>query len=143
MMDPTSNRDTSPADCAGGLIVRQGRILLGLRSPDSEAYPNVWDVFGGHVEDGETVEQALVRELQEELDIVPTAFERLTTFREPDPRSNGVVRYHIFKVAAWSGPGPRLRGAEHTEIRWCTCAEALALNLAAPEYRALFRDHVV
>jgi 8-oxo-dGTP pyrophosphatase MutT (NUDIX family) len=142
MKDLTCPSDPKPIDCAGGLIVSHGRILLGLRAPDSKTYPNVWDVFGGHVEGDETVEEALVRELDEELDIIPTRFEFIESFSEPDPRRNGKCLYHFFKVTSWSGPGPRLRGAEHTEIRWHTLDEALTLNLAAPEYRTLFKDNV-
>ena len=143
MKDPTYPSDPDSIDCAGGLMLRHGMILLGLRAPDSKTYPNVWDVFGGHVEGEETIEEALVRELREELDITPTVFEFLATFSESDPRRNGKCLYHFYKIMTWSGPGPRLCGAEHTEIRWHTLDEALALNLAVPEYRTLFRDHVV
>ncbi len=140
MSDPSRASRPGTIDCAGGLILRHGKILLGLRAPDSTTYPNVWDVFGGHVEGAETVEEALVRELQEEVDITPTAFEFLASFAEPDPRTNGRRLYHFYKVTSWTGPGPRLRGAEHSEIRWHTLDEALALDLAASEYKALFRE---
>lgn len=127
-------------DCAGGLILDHGKVLLGLRSPESDTYPDVWDIFGGHVEPDETIEEALVRELREELDIIPTAFEYLSTVAEPDPAANGHCLYHIYKITSWSGPGPRLCGAEHTEVRWFTLADTLPMKLAMPEYRALLRD---
>ena len=142
MQDPSSASDPHSVDCAGALILRGGRILLGLRAPDRDTYPDVWDVFGGHVEGRETVEQALVRELGEELDITPTRFQLVARFWEPDPLKNGRRICHFFKVTSWLGPGPRLCGAEHTEIRWHTLEEALALNLAAPEYRALFQENI-
>ena len=47
-----------------------GEILLMLRdNKPSIPFPDHWDIFGGHVEEGETPEEALVRELREELDI--------------------------------------------------------------------------
>ena len=143
MRDPTSPSILEPIHCAGGLVVSHGKILLGLRAPDSETYPNLWDVFGGHVEGGETIEEALVRELREELEITPTVFQFLATFSEQDPRSGGECFYHFYKISSWTGPGPRLRGAEHSEIRWHTLDEALALTLAAPEYRTLFKQNVI
>jgi 8-oxo-dGTP diphosphatase len=52
------------------LFDRQGRLLIYLRDnkPDIP-FPNHWDLFGGHVERGETPAQALVREVREELGI--------------------------------------------------------------------------
>jgi len=54
-----------------GLIIENadGEILLQLRDdkPDLE-YPNCWGTFGGQVEEGETPQEALRREIKEELD---------------------------------------------------------------------------
>ena len=48
----------------------QGELLLALRDNKSWIpFPNHWDLIGGHVEEGETPEEALVREVKEELDI--------------------------------------------------------------------------
>lgn len=48
----------------------KGEFLLALRDNKSWIpFPNHWDLIGGHVEDGETPEEALVREVKEELDI--------------------------------------------------------------------------
>jgi 8-oxo-dGTP diphosphatase len=48
----------------------KGEFLLYLRDnkPDIP-FPDHWDLIGGHVEEGETPEEALVREVKEELDI--------------------------------------------------------------------------
>jgi 8-oxo-dGTP diphosphatase len=48
----------------------KGEFLLYLRdSKPGIPFPGYWDLIGGHVEDGETPEEALVREVKEELDI--------------------------------------------------------------------------
>ncbi len=50
------------------LFDRDGRLLIYLRDDKlSIPFPNHWDLFGGHVEVGETPEEALRRELQEEI----------------------------------------------------------------------------
>lgn len=46
-------------------LVRDGRVLLGHRSPGRRSYPDVWDLPGGHVDGGETPAAALVREHDE------------------------------------------------------------------------------
>lgn len=47
----------------------EGDILLYLRdNKPTIPFPNHWDLFGGHIEEGETPEEALVREVKEELD---------------------------------------------------------------------------
>jgi len=48
----------------------KGQLLLYLRdNKPSIPFPGYWDLIGGHVEEGETPEEALVREVKEELDI--------------------------------------------------------------------------
>jgi 8-oxo-dGTP diphosphatase len=61
-------------ECVAALIVKNQKILLGQRSAERSFYPGVWDVFGGHVEPQESYQQALLRELHEELGIIPTAW---------------------------------------------------------------------
>jgi 8-oxo-dGTP diphosphatase len=126
--------------CAGGLLVRGRQILLAKRSEDRAFYPGVWDVIGGHCEGDETPAEALVRELGEEIGVKPSAFEEIAVLDEPRPAEHGEARYHIFIVTAWGGGQPRLRGSEHSDVRWLGLDDALALPLAHPGYSALFRS---
>jgi len=56
---------------AAGVIFRdkEGRILLQHRTEDAPTYPNHWGFFGGHIDKGETPEEAARREIKEELDL--------------------------------------------------------------------------
>ena len=85
----------------------------------------------------ESVEEALVRELREELGVIPTAFEVVAVVDEPDPARYGPGKHTMFGVHEWTGDPTNL-GVEHSEIRWFRHAELEALDLASPEYVTLF-----
>ncbi len=126
--------------CACGILVERGRILLGKRAADRKNRPNVWDILGGHCELGETLEQALVREIEEEVDVTPIEFHKITTLSEPRPNTFGPHRYHVFGITKWRGIGPVMKGEEHTELGWFTLQESLQLDLALPAYKSLFKQ---
>ena len=126
--------------CACGILIKDGRILLAKQSPNRELFPGVWDMVGGHQEAGETMDATLRREFEEEIGVTPTEFSALTVIDEPAPEINVKRAYHVYAINEWCGPGPAMRGDEHTEIRWFTPAEALTLDLALPQYRAVLKS---
>jgi 8-oxo-dGTP diphosphatase len=60
----------------GGMIEKDGRYLITQRSPTA-SLPLLWEFPGGRVEEGETDESALARELEEEMDISVRVGERV------------------------------------------------------------------
>lgn len=54
------------------VILRDGRVLLLKRAATAPQYAGTWDLPGGSVEDGETLESALAREVREETGLEPT-----------------------------------------------------------------------
>lgn len=130
---------------AAGLLCCQGRLLLGKRSAHRTAYPGVWDLPGGHVEAGETAEQALVRELGEELGVTPIQWREWAVLRAPamgemDDEGARMLRVHLFLVSQWDGEPRNLLPDEHDAIAWFTLEDAATLTLAHADYPRLFRD---
>ena len=84
----------------GVLMASDGAFLLTSR-PEGKAYAGYWEFPGGKLEAGETVEQALRRELQEEIGITIGAAqpwrEKLVDY------PHALVRLHFCKVFDWSG----------------------------------------
>ena len=91
----------TPVDVAVGVLIDgQGRFLLTSR-PAGKVYAGFWEFPGGKLETGETVEQALRRELQEELGITigPAMPWQVEIMDYPHAR----VRLHFCKVFSWHG----------------------------------------
>ncbi|NBU89463.1 MAG: NUDIX domain-containing protein [Betaproteobacteria bacterium] len=91
----------TPVDVAVGILVDgQGRFLLTSRPP-GKVYAGFWEFPGGKLEPGETVEQALRRELQEEIGVTigEAPVWRVEEFDYPHAR----VRLHFCRVRQWSG----------------------------------------
>lgn len=121
-------------ECVAAFIVKEKKILLGKRSAEREFYPNIWDVFGGHLKPDESREDALRRELSEELRIVPTKWEFLLTADEPNPAENGNGQYHLYLVTAFDGTPQNLQREEHAIVKWFEFEEARNLPFAHPLY---------
>lgn len=126
---------------AGGALIRNGQILLGFRSASKAHYPNVWDIFGGHLEHNETPGEALFREIREELGVEILSSKFVEILREPNPEINGDGQLHVFVIDAWNGE-PTNCSAEHDEIRWFDFAEMQSLELAHSGYPNLLKDHL-
>ena len=84
----------------GVLINAQGEFLLTSR-PVGKVYEGYWEFPGGKLEAGETVEQALRRELQEEIGITIEGAQPWKT--EVVDYPHALVRLNFCKVFAWQG----------------------------------------
>ncbi|WP_374591730.1 NUDIX domain-containing protein [Aquabacterium sp.] len=98
--------ERTPVEVAVGVLVErdaqgaEGRFLLTSRPP-GKVYEGYWEFPGGKLEAGETVDQALRRELIEELGITigTTHPWKIEIFDYP----HALVRLHFCKVYEWSG----------------------------------------
>ncbi|MFZ4481741.1 MAG: NUDIX domain-containing protein [Rhodoferax sp.] len=105
--------DRPLVDVAVGVLIRpDGDFLLTTR-PHGKVYQGYWEFPGGKQEAGETVEQALERELHEELGIrIGAALAwRVATVDYP----HALVRLNFLKVYQWSG---ELQMREAQEFSW-------------------------
>jgi 8-oxo-dGTP diphosphatase len=90
-----------PVDVAVGVLIdAQERFLLTSR-PLGKVYAHYWEFPGGKLESGESVEQALRRELHEELGIVIGAVQHWKVEIVDYPHA--LVRLHFCKVRDWQG----------------------------------------
>jgi mutator protein MutT len=118
--------DAQPRITAGGILVQNRKILLGKRNKD-RLYPDIWDIFGGHVEPDETIEETLQRELLEELGIEVERFEFLESYQDKEPTLGLDYVHHIFIVHSWEGTPSNKNEHEHESIGWFSRTEIKGL----------------
>ncbi len=117
------------------------KFLLAQRPP-GKAYAGYWEFPGGKVEPGESFDQALVRELQEELGIIVTAMTPWLTRHFVYPHARVEIRF--FRVEAWTGA---LHPHEHTDMAWLPvsglaggkCLECIPVSPVLPANTPILR----
>ena len=131
----TNSADASDRARIVAALLRDGdRVLLCHRSPDRRWYPDVWDLPGGHVDEGENPTEALVRELREELAI---------TASEPSSPPMREIRtatfdMQIWLIDSWTGTPVNAAPEEHDAVTWFEASDLDGLRLAHESYHSMF-----
>lgn len=133
---PPAESSSEPTKVVGGLLVEGGSILLCHRRPDRSWYPDVWDVPGGHLDEGETLADALVRELGEELGV---KVDRRTMSTAAVLRGADVVLY-LLRIRGWVGEPHNAAPEEHDEVRWFGIGDLTRVELAHPGFLSVFAE---
>jgi len=116
------------------LMLRGGTILICQRRPD-QPMALQWEFPGGKIEPGEGPEQALARELNEELGIHATIGLRVTHIRH-NYRHGGAVDLQFFAVHSFEG---EIENRIFNEVRWVSLDELPNFDFL-PADRGLIRD---
>ncbi len=119
-------------EVVGGIICREGKYLLGRR-PIGKSQGGLWEFIGGKIEPGETPEQALARECQEELalPIIGANIRTSVTHAYPDRT------IHLTLIDCAPAPGAEPQALEHEALGWFTGAEAQQLDFCPADRELL------
>jgi 8-oxo-dGTP diphosphatase len=133
-LSPRCQNPSVEHDCVMAILRRDDRVLMCHRHPNREWIPNVWDFPGGHIEESETPQQALARELREELGVDIESLGRAAdVVLEFDDES--------LQLAVWildyGGTVENRCPEEHDELRWVNLQDVGELELADRCYISL------
>jgi 8-oxo-dGTP diphosphatase len=107
----SGKKGADPVPVAAALIERDGRVLIGRRK--AGRFAGKWEFPGGKIEEGETPETCLKRELREELDIDAQIgpFFLSTVY----PYRHATIELLTYRARIISG---EISLRDHTEVRW-------------------------
>lgn len=94
------------------MLIKNGKLLLEQRVNQDPDKPRVFNVPAGHIEKDENHEQALYRELYEELRIKPQSFTFLCSLYHPTSK---LQLLHYYVVHEWTG---EIEAIEAEQVNW-------------------------
>jgi 8-oxo-dGTP diphosphatase len=111
-------------EVAAAVIIQDEKIFCVKRGP-GRALENKWEFPGGKIEPGETAEQALIREIREELNTEISVHEKLLSVGED--YGSYIVHLHCYFCTKIEG---NLTLSEHTDSAWLKISELGDLDWA-------------
>lgn len=133
-MSPAPDKDDS-IHVAAAVICRHG-LLLAAQRPDDKPWAGFWELPGGKAEANESPEEALRRELAEELGIKARDFNLIGVVRHKYKETSLPVTLHFFQVGAFDGE-PSAR--ENQNLRWIGPEDLAELDFLPPDREILSR----
>jgi 8-oxo-dGTP diphosphatase len=127
----------NPRVAVGAVVFKEGRVLLVRRGqPPAE---DIWAIPGGSVEIGETLQEAVEREILEETGIQIRALKPIYTFDVIDRDAAGKVRFHyvIVDLAADYIRGEPVPGDDALDARWVSAGEISGLEVSTATLKLL------
>jgi 8-oxo-dGTP diphosphatase len=121
----------APRLAVGGVVIKDDRVLLVCRGKPPAF--GEWAIPGGSVELGETLQQAVERELLEETGITVRAGEICHTFEAVKRDDDGRVRFHylIIDLTAEYLSGEPVPASDVTEAAWLTSGDLAGRSINA------------
>jgi 8-oxo-dGTP diphosphatase len=129
----------TPFDWIAFIIIEGNQVLAEKRRLSKQSDPGAIALPGGHLDIGESPEQALYRELNEELGIVPINFKYVCTLLH---KGQELQRIHYFGIEKWAG---RIENSEAEDLLWIPITKLEKIDIvvdrtAVSEYFRIYKS---
>ena len=121
------------------IIVSEGRFFL-ARRPENKDSGGLWEFPGGKVDEGETYQEAIVREIKEELSLDVVAHQVYPSVVKTNDL--GTIELIPIRVLAF---GYDVELTEHSDYKWCDISDADSMSLCPgdEEILQMIKDGVI
>jgi 8-oxo-dGTP diphosphatase len=110
---------------ASAFIHKDGKLLIARRALTESFLPGVYEMPGGHIEFGETMEEGLAREIKEELHVDVKIGEPFYVFTTTDSEIQHTIEVDYFATLIDPNQNIELNPEDHSEFRWVDRADFL------------------
>lgn len=117
---------------ATALIEKDNKILMGKKVKDIGPYPNTWHLPGGGVEEGESYEDAVKREVMEETGLKIENIKQIEVLEDDEPNKHGEMTHYIFHILKADPIGEFNPTKELPTLEWVDKKELKNAPLARP-----------
>ncbi len=116
-------------------LIRKGKLLLACQRGEATDHPHLWEFPGGKIEVGETEEQCIIREINEELGVTVRVLSRLNPVDHDYPTKK--IRLIPFLCDIAKG---RVESREHEACRWFCFNEYQKLNWSEADLLVILKN---
>ena len=123
--------DRALVQVAVGVLIRGDDSFLLTSRPEGKAYAGYWEFPGGKVDNGESPEVALIRELEEELGIIVSAQDLVPETFASAPLGDRNLVLLLYRCAHWAGTPKPIYA---TDIQWLLPQDMAVLPMPPADY---------
>ena len=114
-------------DCVVFMLFENDQVLAERRKLTKVVEPGIMALPGGHCEDGETRQESLLRELKEELEIIPHGYRHVCTLLHKSQENR---RLYYYAIESWQGV---IQNREAESLHWISTDHLDMLDLCVDQ----------